>query len=225
MVAGWKTRAGFGSRTPRLEHELRYLALLALLAGTVPGATSITIGEPELPTGDPFCGDCALSMHLEILFLEEEIGEAMEITELGWKRTPGGIGSASFTSFRIYMGYCSSDELGESFPDNFDPGTRIRVLDRPSYSISGEVEQWITQTLDTPFYYNGSGNLIIEYEWETGTGNVYIYGWATETGRGLLGGYGSSTGSPLMLAHYQQLIGELGLAPVSFGEAKLLFSE
>ncbi|MBN1435236.1 hypothetical protein JW921_10785 [Candidatus Fermentibacterales bacterium] len=188
-------------------------------------AEIITIGEPELLSGDPFCGDCALSLHFQVLYLEEEIGQPITIEELGWKRTPGGAGSASFTNFAIYMGYCETDELGETYLENYVPGTRTLVLDRPTYTISGDVDEWITETLDVPFWYDGSDNLIIEYEWGTGTGSVYIYAWDTGTFRALTGGYGSSTGSLLTVAHYQQLIGQLGLDPSTLAGMKTAFSK
>lgn len=195
------------------------MALLPLLFGLAT-AEVITIGSPDMPSGDPFCGDCALSMHFQVLYLEEEIATSMLVEQLGWLRTPGGSGSASFTNFSIYMGYCSTDELGENFLQNYDPGTRTLVFERSDYTISGEVDEWITETLDTALWYDGSGNLLIEYEWETGTGSLYIYAWDPGTYRALLGAYGSSTGSLMTIAHYQQLIGPVGLESTSFGAIK-----
>ena len=199
---------------------MRRMVLLLPLAVALAPAETITIGSPDMPSGDPFCGDCALSLHFQVLYLEEEISTPLLIEQLGWLRTPGGSGSASFTNFTIHMGYCSTDELGEGFFQNYDPGTRILVFERSDYTISGEVDEWIVEDLDTPFWYDGTGNLIIEYEWETGGGSGYIYAWDPGTYRALTGGYGSSSGSLLTIAHYQQLIGSLGLEPTSFGAIK-----
>ena len=105
----------------------------------------------------------------------DEIGDAIEISSIGWHRGPGGTATASFNNFNIYMGYCSEDMLGTNFIDNYIEGSRVLVKHSANITVAEGTDEWFTIDLDTPFFYNGTGNLILEVVWESGSGSVHNY--------------------------------------------------
>ena len=153
--------------------------------------------------------------------LEGEIGDGINIESLGWKRTPIGDPSGTFYNFKIYMGYTENDELGENFNNNYS-SSRIEVFNRSNFTISGNPEEWVTLDLDTHFFYNGTDNLIIEYEWSSATSeSFYIYHWSTGSNRAVRGDYGSSTGVLSQDIQHMQLIGSLSLDSETFARIKV----
>ncbi|MBN1434547.1 hypothetical protein JW921_07295 [Candidatus Fermentibacterales bacterium] len=155
--------------------------------------------------------------------LEEEIGSAMYITSLAWKRTPLGDPSSSFDDMKIYLGLCDSDVLGTDFESNYVPGTKTLVFSEAPFTISAGADEWAVIELDTPFWYNGQDNLIVEVTWPDGAGTFYVYRWATGSDRTLEAPYGSSTGMTGQEVPHMQLIGDLGLDGCSFGRLKVSF--
>ena len=129
-----------------------------------------------------------------MVVLKSEIGDAIEIDSFSWKRSPGGDPQGIYNNMNIYMGLCSSDELVLTFDDNYIGGTRILVLSASQYiSQSVGVNEWFEFVFDTPFFYNGQENLLIEVEWSGGSGSVYSWVWNGGTNSCVYGEYGSST--------------------------------
>lgn len=153
--------------------------------------------------------------------LDSEIGNAITIQDLDWKRAPSGTSTATFNNFKIYMGYSTLDVLGNTFLNNYISGSRTLVFSRSSYTVNADANQWFTTTLDTPFFYNGSNNLIIEFEWSSGTESVYIWHWPTGSIRGISGPYGSPDAdeSEPNIPHLR-LSGTLDMGSATFAEIK-----
>jgi hypothetical protein len=114
-------------------------------------------------------------MRYQVVVLDEEIGGATTIDGLSWQKSPYGATTGTFNQFRIYMGYCASDELGTVFDANYISGTKTMVHYASSVTLSAAPEGWDTINLNTPFEYDGSENLIIEIQWTGGTGSFYEY--------------------------------------------------
>lgn len=110
----------------------------------------------------------------------DEIGDAIEVTSIGWHRASGGTPTAAFNKFRIYMGYCPNDVLGTNFLDNYIEGTRTEVHYSNSITVAEGTEEWFYIDLDTPFWYDGTQNLILEVVWDSGSGSVHNYFFNTE---------------------------------------------
>lgn len=147
----------------------------------------------------------------------------MTISALKWKRTTGfGEDNTNLQDFKIYMGYSSLDVLGTNFNNNFIPGTRTLVYSRDPLIITGVApETWFTSTLDTPFFYNGTNNLLVEIEWSTGSNSIYIYHWDAGMGRSIVSQtYGSSSGDQDVIVPHFILSGTLDLEGSTFGSIK-----
>lgn len=119
----------------------------------------------------------------------------MTIGEIAWQRG-GSSGSPQgvYNSFKIYMGLSSSDELTNNFEDNYLPGSRTLVYATSSQTMTAQPDAWMTISLDAPFEYNGTDNLIVEIMWAGGSNMFYTYMWETGATRGLMNK--SDIGSP-----------------------------
>lgn len=104
-------------------------------------------------------------MHHQVVVLDEEIGTAFEIQAISWKYI-SIVPTATCENFTLHLGYCSSDELGMSFEDNYISGTKTLVFSADPLVMSPGGDNWSTITLDSPFWYSGTDNLIIEVQWE-----------------------------------------------------------
>ena len=101
-------------------------------------------------------------MRYQVVVLDEEIAMDLNLFELGWQVHPAADPSAEFTEFKVYMGYCASDQLGSVFDDNYVAGSKVLVYDSASQVCSGAAGEWFSIVLDTPFsYVQSSGNLIV----------------------------------------------------------------
>jgi hypothetical protein len=168
-----------------------------------------------------------MSLHYQVVVLDSDINNAIQIESVSWKRSPIGVDAATFVDFKIYMGYSTNDQLSGTFLDNYMPGTRTLVFSRPNYPVvAGGPGNWFTTTLDTPFWYSGTNNLLIEFEWSDGEGSIYAYHWNAGTDRAVYGAYGSTTGDGFEATiPHLQLNGTLALEPESFGSIKAGFGQ
>jgi len=103
----------------------------------------------------------------------------MEIVSLSWHRGTGGTPTASFTDFNIYLGYCPDDILGTEFDANYIEGSRTLVHHSDNITVAEGTDEWFTIDLDSPYWYDGSGNLIMEITWGSGSGSVRNYQFDT----------------------------------------------
>lgn len=103
----------------------------------------------------------------------------MTIESVSWQRSSTGSGdsTASFPQFELYMGLSAQDWLGTEFDENYIPGTRILVFDSDPLTVSADPGGWFTLELETPFWYNGNDNLLLELDWLDATGSFHTYLW------------------------------------------------
>lgn len=163
-----------------------------------------------------------------MVVLASEISDAIEIETFSWKRYISGDPQGTYNDFKIYMGLCSSNELGLNFDDNYINGTKILILSSSLYTTTSVgPNEWFEVIFDTPFWYNGEDNLIIEIEWSSaaGTDALYTWNWDGGANRSVFGRFGTST------ALYQQsnvpnlrLNGTLSLSNSTFARIKAAFN-
>ena len=151
---------------------------------------------------------------------------AMTISEIGWQRAgSSGSSTGSYYFFKLYMGVSAEDELTDRFADNYLPGTRTLVYESNIQVMSAEPDQWMTIALDTPYWYNGQDNLVVELEWIGGTNMFYTYMWNTGSNRGLMNkvDVGSPVGALSPAMSRLMFNGTLALQQDTFGAIKARF--
>lgn len=160
-----------------------------------------------------------------MVVLASDIGDAIEIESFSWKRFDSPDDHGTFNDMAVYMGLCDSDQLGTTFDDNYIPGTRILVLSGSPYTTQTVgVNEWFDFVFDTPFWYNGQDNLLIEIEWSSGAGSLYSWNWDGGTNRSMYAGYGMSTASSLgSKVPNLRLNGTLSLTNSTFAQIKAAF--
>ena len=159
--------------------------------------------------------------------LASEIGDAIEIESLSWKRHVSGDTQSTLNDYSLYMGLCSSDVLGTNFDDNYISGSRTLVMSSSPYTTpSVNPNEWFDNILDTSFWYNGADNLIIEIEWSSGTGSLYTWHWDSSSQRCVIGAYGASNANEISSnVPNIRLNGILSLSNTTFGQIKAAFIE
>jgi len=166
-------------------------------------------------------------MRYQVVVLDSEIGTAITIQDLMWKRAPFGEDHGSYNNFKIYMGYTTLDVLGTSFESNYVPSSKTLVFNRSTYTLSGlGPDQWFTTALDTPFFYNGSNNLLIDIEWTStpDSQSVYVYNWTGADGRSVFcSPDGQPSGGLESTAPHWILGGTNDLDNATFASIKYLF--
>ena len=150
----------------------------------------------------------------------------MLIESIGLQRSDFGdsLASASLEHFEIYMGLYDEDYLGTGFDDNYIDGSRYLVYSMNPWTATVGKNEMITFDLDTPFWYNGNDNLVIEITWSWGElGDHFMtWGW-NDFGRSLFGYYGSPTGTYEDRVPYLVLDGTMTLDQSTFGGIKAFF--
>jgi hypothetical protein len=161
-----------------------------------------------------------------VIALSSEMSGAMNIGRIGWQRG-GSSGSSTgyYNNFKLYLGLASESELTDTFADNYIPGSRVLVYETPTQVMSADPDEWMTIVLDTPFWYNGTDNLIFELEWAGGSNMFFTYLWDTGSSRGLMNK--SSISSPVgtLSTIMSQLMfdGSMDLEQHTFAEIKTLW--
>ncbi len=200
---------------------MKNIFLLLAITGLGPAA-SIDVGTDELPMNKPFCGDCYQNLRYQVLLLDSDVGTAATIGSISFKRSPiGGEGYVEFDLFRIYVARCNADQLSEQFDQNWIDGTRVLVYDHSDVTITaGGTDEWFEVPFDTPYFFPGADNLLIEFEWAGGAHSIYNWGWNAGTARSVTGGYGDEWGSAETEIPHFLVNGTLDLAPSTFGALK-----
>jgi len=163
-----------------------------------------------------------------VVVLDEEMGNAMTVESIACKRySPGNPAVGLFIDFEICMGLTGNDILGPVFDDNYIPGSRTTVFERDSISLSPDPDDWQVFELDTPYWYNGEDNLLIEFLWSEGeTEDECLYSWHWNTGtiRSLAGEYEDVSGTMSSLVVMLRFEGSLGFVQTTHGAIKSLFA-
>ena len=155
--------------------------------------------------------------------LDSEMSGAMTIGQVGWQRAgSAGSSTGSYYYFKLYMGLSAGDELSETFADNYIPGTRTLVYENSIQVMKADADQWMMIDLDTPFWYNGQDNLVVELEWSGGSNVFYTYMWPTGSNRGLLNKMSTEEPEGALSTAMSRLMftGTLALQQDTFGSIK-----
>lgn len=162
----------------------------------------------------------------QVIALSEELEGAMTIESISWQRG-GSAGSASgtYNNFKLYVGLSSADVLTNTYAANYLPESRVLVYETASQVMAAGADEWMTIALDTPFWYNGSDNLVVEFEWQGGANMFYTYMWNTGTSRGLMNKTDISSPTGTLSNNMSELgfDGTMALDPMTFGEIKTEF--
>lgn len=146
----------------------------------------------------------------------------MDINILEWHNHGSTTEAAECDGFTINMGLCSSDQLSlGSFDENYIGGTKTLVYSNDLLVVS-KADEWPEIELDTPFFYNGTDNLIIEISWDNEThDNTYnVHEWFAGTNRCILSANHSDIESYPFLPH-MKLSGYLALENSTFASIKV----
>jgi hypothetical protein len=167
-------------------------------------------------------------MRYQVMALASEMDGAMTISSISWQRG-GSMGSASgnYNNFEIHLGLSSEPELTDVFEDNYIPGTRTLVYQTSSQTMSAGPDQWMTIPLDTPFWYNGTDNLVVEIRWVGGANMFYTYKWSTGADRALENKTDVFSPAGTLSQNMSELMfdGPLSLTRHSFGAIKALWTD
>ncbi len=149
----------------------------------------------------------------------EELGSAIEIESISLKVASGT--KVHLDALQIYLGHTDRIELEEEFEGNYIGGTKTLVYDHSDlWLYAGAPGEWFTIQLDESFWYNGSDNLIIEFDWPGGENAIYVWGWISDVNRSLYGEYGNPVGTQTWESLLVRLNGSLSLEPTTFGAIK-----
>ncbi|MGD8718161.1 MAG: hypothetical protein PVH29_04985 [Candidatus Zixiibacteriota bacterium] len=112
------------------------------------------------------------------------------------------------------------------FNTNYGGNTPVTVYGPTSAYVHGTENTWFGFDFTTPFYYNGSDNLIMEVDWNTDTGGYAYIRADSVAGRFV---YSSNGGSPHPgdYFHYQRITittGGAAVAPTSLGRVRAMFN-
>ncbi|HUU57303.1 MAG TPA: hypothetical protein VMW93_08170 [bacterium] len=113
--------------------------------------------------------------------------------------------------------------LTNNFTTNYGGNTAVQVYSKSSQYIAATPNAWFGFDFDTPFAYNGTGNLIMEVEWNTDSGG-YAYCRANSVASRFV--YSANGGMPYVQSylHYQRItIGAVGVAPTSLGRVRAMY--
>lgn len=164
-------------------------------------------------------------MRYQVVALDSEIGSAMDISSIAWQRADAGDDQGHYYTAKIYMGLCSSDQLSSNFENNWIPGSRTLVFETAQLDLNATPGEWEPVVLQTPYWYNGQDNLLIEVQWASADTNYsfYTWKWNTGTARSVKAtSLGSATGVLSTQMSELQLTGTMSLDGATFAEVKTL---
>lgn len=153
---------------------------------------------------------------------ERELGQAILIESISFMVED--YYSSWKDSVSIFMALTELNELTDVFEMNYTMGTRQLVLDVDTLYYGTVPEEWFTIELQTPFWYPGEGNLLLELiSHGSDGGYTDIYNWNSNSYRTLVTHDVSQTNGELdWWVPYMMLSGELGLDQMTFGSIKVI---
>ena len=152
---------------------------------------------------------------------EREVGQAILIESISFMVED--YYSSWKDSVSIYMALTELNELTDTFESNYTIGTRQLVLEMDTLYYGTVPDEWFTIELQTPFWYNGESNLLLEL-FSPGADGGYtdIYNWNSNTSRALVtNDCGQTTGNLDSWVPYMILSGSLGLDQRTFASIKV----
>ncbi len=162
-----------------------------------------------------------------MVVLQEDIETAIQINSISFVFAWSDVTPSHVIDFTIRMANVESDQLTNTFSENYAPGTLVEVYYTDSLYLEGGVGTELTLELDTPFFYNGQDNLLVDISYPDGECWTRVYNWEAGTARCLRylfmpGGSGSSTGYLFEWVPYMVFEGTANLDQSTFGAIKLI---
>jgi len=114
----------------------------------------------------------------QMILTADEIGTDGMITSVAYKRASEGSGNPETRNIDIYMAHTTMDAYGSTA--DWIPVTAADLVYSGNYTFQTVGEDWQTITLQTPFQYNGTDNLLICIDDNTGTTTTRQY-WSCHT--------------------------------------------
>ncbi len=99
--------------------------------------------------------------YAQTVYLASEINASGDISDIQWYYS-GTSDLASSQDLIIYMAELSRTEFADT--DDWEPIASLTQVYAGGITVTAGVEGWVTITLDTPFTYAGTGNLVIAVE-------------------------------------------------------------
>ncbi|MCA0152494.1 T9SS type B sorting domain-containing protein [Winogradskyella vincentii] len=99
--------------------------------------------------------------YAQTVYLASEINASGDITDIQWYYS-GTSDLANSQDLIIYMAESTRTEFANT--DDWEPLTSLTQVYAGGITVTPGVEGWVTLTLDTPFTYSGTDNLIIAVE-------------------------------------------------------------
>jgi len=156
------------------------LMLFALVAFCWQSNAQIQIGSGTSTTSSVPITSCYGYTYSQQLFLASEINASGSITELSFY-LDAATTATDFSNSVDWVVY-----LGHSTKTEFTSTTDWEDVTNLTSSYSGTVtfpaeDNWFTITLDTPFVYNGTDNLVLAIDENTSSWNCSMYWQKTDT--------------------------------------------
>lgn len=151
--------------------------MLALFASATGLSGDIEIGWAQSQSDLPW-GPSMFDLRYQALILEEEMGTALALDQLGFRRTEWGTGDSIYLqNVEIYLALTDLDELTDSFDDNFDQSTHELVYASPVFVSTAPPSGWVQIPLDTEYYYPGTRNLVVEITYTDASVDFQSFVW------------------------------------------------
>jgi len=197
-------------------------AFVFILAVMVSAAFAVEVGTPVLAMGTYPFGSCGDQVHSQTLVYADEINTAITIESISF-RIYGPSPIAYSDGLEMYIGLSDNEELSETFESNILPGTRTLVFNTDSLYIGGAPGEMLEIEFETPYYYSGEHNLIVDMVSDYNN-YIIVYGWESGVQKGLVSYSLSSTlGQLFTKLPYMVLEGTLDLQPSTVGSIKIEF--
>ena len=152
---------------------------------------------------------------------EQELGQAILIESISFMVED--YYSSWKDNVSIYMALTELTELTDTFESNYTIGTRQLVLEVDTLYYGTVPDEWFTIELQTPFWYSGESNLLLEL-FSPGFDGGYtdIYNWNSYSSRALVtNNINQTTGNLDSWVPYMILSGSLGLDQRTFASIKV----
>ncbi len=132
------------------------------------GSFTVIIGGKVETDWVPFDGSAFDFYRFQALYQAHEINHEGTIVKLSLMPVTGEAGI--FNNFRMYMLEVSRDSLESGFSANYEGQPPRSVFYSPSLSYGGAPDQWFDFVLSSPFAYDNTRNLLIEFTWKVDNG-------------------------------------------------------
>ena len=139
--------------------KLSLLVLTFLLCAGFTQAQDIEIGTGTSTSyTSPFNNLYKNSWH-ECIYLASEIQAAGSITEIAYYYGGTATSTYTYSTLKVYMGTTTRSEISST--TNWTPANDLTLVYDGTNIVNPTTQGWFTITLDNPFNYNGTDNLVV----------------------------------------------------------------